>query len=100
MTDENANTADLTIDEKLDQVLRKLAALETQAGSSTRPLLDSLIKEMVTTRETLAAQLAEVARELKAVNNRLDVFSIDASKIRGDLREHDTRLNELESRPN
>jgi hypothetical protein len=28
MTDENANTADLTIDEKLNQVLRKLGDLD------------------------------------------------------------------------
>jgi chromosome segregation ATPase len=100
MTDDNANTADLTINEKLDQVLTRLSALESQGGVSTRPLLDNLIKEMVTTRETLAAQLAEVARELKAVNSRLDIISIDLSKVRGELREHDTRLSELEGRPN
>jgi hypothetical protein len=33
MTDENANTADLTIDEKLNQVLRKLGDLDTRLAT-------------------------------------------------------------------
>jgi len=96
MTDENANTADLTINEKLDQVLARLSALESQGGVSTRPLFDRLLQEVLTVREAAGG----VERELKAINSRLDIISIDLSKVRGDLREHDTRLSELESRPN
>lgn len=96
MTDDNANTADLTVGEKLDQVLQRLGALEAQGGTSTRPLFDRLLQEVMGVRETLAG----VERELRAINNRLDVFVIDASKIRGDLREHGTRLDDLEGRPN
>jgi hypothetical protein len=33
MIDENANTADLTIDEKLDQVLRKLGDLDARLAA-------------------------------------------------------------------
>lgn len=100
MTDENANTADLTVGEKLDQILQRLDKLEASTPTTTRPLVDNLIREMVTTREALSAQLGEVVKELKAINNRLDVFAIDMARVRGDLREHDTRLGELESRPN
>lgn len=65
MTDENADTADLTINEKLDRILQRLAALDAQGANTTRPLLDQIIKEMVETRETLM-------EELRAVHRRLD----------------------------
>jgi hypothetical protein len=57
MTDENANTADLTMDEKLDRILRelrevksKLSAIERSVEartSETQKKLDKIIQEIV-----------------------------------------------------
>lgn len=70
MTDENANTADLTIDEKLDRVLAKLSQVETRLSAleaeakdrarETRPKLDLLIAEMAATREDVKTALARL----------------------------------------
>ena len=68
MIDENANTADLTIDEKLDRILQRLAALEAQGANATRPLLTQLIKEMADTREALTEKMAAVEKELRSIN--------------------------------
>jgi hypothetical protein len=70
MTDENANTADLTMDEKLDQIIQRLAVLEARTGDrarETRPLLDRLIQEMIQTREALTARLDRIERQLKVL---------------------------------
>jgi hypothetical protein len=65
MTDDNTPTADLTINEKLDRILQRLAALESQGANATRPLLDHLIQEMVTTRETLMEELRRIKKQLE-----------------------------------
>lgn len=114
MTDENANTADLTIDEKLDQVLRKLgdldarlAALESQGTGTTRPLLDQIVKEMIETRETLTARMDAmdarfdaVEKQLRSIDRRFEVFSEDHMRMRADIRDIDVRLTDIERRPN
>ena len=66
MTDDNTPTADLTINEKLDRILQRLAALESQGANTTRPLLDHLIQEMVTTRETLMEELRRIKNQLES----------------------------------
>ena len=65
MTDENADTADLTMNEKLDRILRRLAALESQGANTTRPLLDQIIKEMAETREALTERLDRMEERLQ-----------------------------------
>jgi len=70
MIDENANTADLTINEKLDRILQRLAALEAQDANTTRPLLNQLIKETADTREALTERIAAVEKELRSINLR------------------------------
>jgi len=65
MTDDNTPTADLTINEKLDRILQRLAALESQGANTARPLLDHLIQEMVTTRETLMEELRRIKKQLE-----------------------------------
>jgi hypothetical protein len=70
MIDENANTADLTINEKLDRILQRLAALEDQGANTTRPLLNQLIKGMTDTREALTERMAAVEKELRSINLR------------------------------
>jgi chromosome segregation ATPase len=117
MTDENANTADLTPNEKLDQVLRKLgdldarlAALEARADDrarETRPLLDQIIKEMVETRERLTARMDAmdtrfdaVEKQLRSIDRRFEVFSEDHMRMRADIRDFNERMTDLERRPN
>jgi septation ring formation regulator EzrA len=103
MTDENANTADLTINEKLDRILSRLEALEAKAddrANTTRPLLDQLVKEMVQTRETLTERIGAVEKELRSINHRLAIFSEDINRVRGEMRDIDSRVDELERRPN
>ena len=86
MIDENANTADLTIGEKLDRILQRLTALESQGTGMTRPLLDQIIKEMVETRETLNlrldgmdARLAALELESKIIRRELGLPREDVS---------------------
>lgn len=100
-------TKDLTTDEMLRLILGRLDKIEAQSTGTTRPLLDQLIKEMVEMRETLTARLdtltermAAVETELSAINDRLDIFSIDISKLRGSIRGLDTRLADVENRSN
>ncbi|MGH9754947.1 MAG: hypothetical protein ACREA2_19390 [Blastocatellia bacterium] len=99
MTDENANTADLTMDEKLDRILAKLAEVETRLSAleveakdrarETRPKLDLLIAEMAATREDVKTALA-----------RLDTLALDVFNVRADQRRLTERVDESERRPN
>ena len=98
MIDENANTADLTMNEKLDRILQRLAALETRSAETTRPLLDQIFKEMVTTRDVLSGRLDSVEKELRAINHRMAIFSEDVNRVRGEMRDLDRRLSDLERR--
>jgi chromosome segregation ATPase len=107
MTDENANTADLTMNEKLDQILRKLGdldarlgALESQGTNTTRPLLDQIIKEMVTTRETLIGRMDGTDARLDRIERQLRVLTEDVLNVRADQRRLEDRVDDLERRPN
>jgi hypothetical protein len=96
MTDENANTADLTMNEKLDRILQRLGALEAKADDrarETRPLLDQIIKEMVTTRDVLM-------EEMRRVRKQLEVMTLDVMQVRADHRRLEDRMDEVERRPN
>ena len=63
MADENADTADLTMNEKLDRILSELAdlknwrtrvdALLEDRALETRPKLDLIIKELADLREDM-----------------------------------------------
>jgi hypothetical protein len=100
MTDENAKTADLTIDEKLDRILQRLAALENQGSNTTRPLLDRIIKETVETRETLNVRMDEMGARLDRIERQLEVMTLDVMRVRTDQRGLEDRIDELERRPN
>jgi chromosome segregation ATPase len=107
MTDENANTADLTPNEKLDQVLRKLgdldarlAALESQGTNTTRPLLDQIIKETVQTRETLTERMDGMDARLERIEKQLEVMTLDVMRVRADQRRLEDRIDDVERRPN
>jgi len=78
MTDENADTADLTMDEKLDLILKRLdgvenrlGALEAQSAGNTRPLLDQIIKEMTGTRDMLTERMDEIKARLDGVEKEM-----------------------------
>lgn len=111
-------TRDLTMDEKLNLILQRLAALEAQGANTTRPLLDQLIKEMVETREALTERIDSIEREmiqtrdklterivavekeLRSMNHQLEGVAVNWMKMQGAIREHAERLSDLESRPN
>jgi hypothetical protein len=82
MTDENANTADLTMDEKLDRILKRLDALEAQRANTTRPLLDQIITEMVATRNTLVARADGADARLDRIERQLKVLTQDVMAVR------------------
>src|SRR5262245_26065015 len=102
MTDENAITADLTIDEKLDRILAELADLKTWRGQvdaqredrakETRPKLDLLIAEMAATREDVKAGLQRLDR----IEARLETLASDVLDVRGAQRRLGDRVDVIE----
>jgi ABC-type transporter Mla subunit MlaD len=106
MTDENANTADLTIDEKLDRVLRKLGDLDTRLATleavaadrsrETRPKLDLIIAELADVREGQK----DAAKRLDRIESQLRVLTEDVLNVRADQRKLEDRMGDLERRPN
>ena len=106
MTDENANTADLTIDEKLDQVLRKLGDLDarlatleavaTDRAKETRPKLDLIIAELADVREGQK----DTVKRLDRIEAQLRVLTEDVLNVRADQRRLEDRMGDLERRPN
>jgi phage shock protein A len=100
MTDENADTADLTMDEKLDRILQRLAALEAQGTGTTRPLLNQIIQEMVTTRETLTGRMDGTDARLERIEKQLKVLTLDVMQVRTDQQRLEDRMDEIERRPN
>lgn len=98
MTDDNANTADLTDSEKLDAIIRRLDAIEAQRD--TRPLLDQILKEMTETRDAMNARLDAVEKQLRSIDRKFDVFNKEMLAMKADVRDFDERLSELERRPN
>jgi len=104
MTDENADTADLTMNEKLDRILQRLAALESQGANTTRPLLDRIVKEMVETRVMLMGRIDVVEKtltdRLDRIEKRLEVVTLDLMETRADQRRLEGRMDTVERRPN
>lgn len=106
MTDENANTADLTTDEKLDRILAELVDVKTRLSAleavaedrtkETRPKLDLIIKEMSDLRE----EMRDVRKELRSIDRAFATFASDHTRMRADIGDFDERLTELERRPN
>lgn len=109
MTDKNANTADLTTDEKLDRILSELADLKawrakvdaeaSDRTKTTRPLLDQLIQEMVMTRETLAERMAALEQESKIIRREIGLLREDVRNERMARAELQERVEQIERRP-
>jgi hypothetical protein len=78
MADENADTADLTMNEKLDRILRRLAALESQGANTTRPLADQIIEEMVETRDALTERMDRMEGRLQHIESQLEMLTLEA----------------------
>lgn len=101
-------TKELTTDEILRLILNRLTNVETRLGAieaqaedrakTTRPLLDQLIREMTETRDMMMDELRAVNRRLDNIDHRLAGFSEDHMRMRGDIREHASRLAALEER--
>jgi chromosome segregation ATPase len=99
-------TKDLTTDEMLRalmadmrEVKDRLGALESSGEDrtrETRPKLDLIIKELSDLRE----DMAEVRRDVRSIDRKLEVFNDELLNMKVDLRDFDKRLNELERRPN
>lgn len=103
MTDENANTADLTDREVLERILRRLETLEAKSDDrarETRPLLDHLIKEMIETRESLAERMAALEQESKNIRRELGLLREDIRHERLERAELAERVDDMERRPN
>jgi len=98
MADENANTADLAIDEKLDRILQRLAALEAQGANTTRPLLNQIIQEIIQTRDTLPARMDDVEVRLDRIESRLETLVMDVVDVRAAQRRLTERQQSDEQR--
>jgi SMC interacting uncharacterized protein involved in chromosome segregation len=117
------NTKDLTLDEKLDLLLAevrevkvtvgnldtRLGALETKVEDrlhDTRPLwqrvqqqIQDLKTEVQDLKTEANARFESIEKELRHMNRRFEVFSMDTMKMRADIRDFDERLIEVERKP-
>lgn len=66
-------------------------------ASSTRPMFDRLLREMITTRELLLARLAEVETRLGRIENKIDAFNKRLVHTETDLVAIENRVEKLES---
>jgi hypothetical protein len=99
MTDENTNTADLTMNEKLDRILQRLTTLEAHAddrAKETRPKLDLIISELAGVREGQK----DTVKRLDRIEAQLRVLTEDVLNVRADQRRLEDRMDEIERRPN
>jgi predicted nucleic acid-binding Zn-ribbon protein len=74
MIDENANTADLTINEKLDRILAELSDMNEDTG--------------------------DVVMRLDRIESRLEALAIDVADVRATQRHLVERMDAIERRPN
>ena len=76
-------------------------------GSDTRPMLDRLLEEMISTRNTLMAEIHEtretllsriggIEQQLELVNNKLDVLGRHSLSTEADVVALGKRLEKLE----
>jgi|RhiMethySRZTD1v2_1073278.scaffolds.fasta_scaffold1009712_3 predicted nucleic acid-binding Zn-ribbon protein len=74
MIDENANTADLTINEKLDRILAELSDMNEDTG--------------------------DVVMRLDRIESRLEALAIDVADVRATQLRLVERMDAIERRPN
>jgi predicted nucleic acid-binding Zn-ribbon protein len=74
MIDENANTADLTMNEKLDRILAELSDMNEDTG--------------------------DVVMRLDRIESRLEALAIDVADVRATQRRLVERMDAIERRPN
>lgn len=92
-------TKDLTLDEKLDLILTRLAALETQSeerSNTTRPLLDRAIQEMIQTREIVVERFDRLEERMANLERKFDILVDDSITLRAQQKSFEKRLNALE----
>jgi hypothetical protein len=89
MANENADTADLTMNEKLDRILRRLAALESQGANTTRHLFDQIIKEMGETRDALTERMDRMEGRLQHIESQLEELTLGVMEVRANQRRLD-----------
>jgi chromosome segregation ATPase len=95
MTDENATTSDLSDREILQQILRRLSALEAAEADrklETKPQLNFLVKEVSDQREenkqilqrlsNIENDMIYVKKELRTVNTHIRMFFDDMGALR------------------
>jgi BMFP domain-containing protein YqiC len=81
-------TKDLTPDDKLDQILQRLAALEAKTYD-TRPIWEQAVKEITETRQEMNAKF-------RALDHKFDVRIKDLFATRTSVEELDSRVTDLE----
>jgi hypothetical protein len=93
-TTSDTPTADDPIRELLEQILKRLGALEDDRKRETRPILDLILKEMTGVHD----ELAGIKKELRSINTRLLAFADENKRIQGEQIDQSRRLDELERR--
>lgn len=86
------------MNEKLDQILQRLSALESQGTGTTRPLLDQIIKEMIETRETLTDRLDGMDGRLAMLEQESKIIRRELGLLREDVRNERMARAELQER--
>lgn len=113
-------TKDLTTDEKLNRILDAMAGMKAEMASMNDRLgavesrlgaLESLVEDRfrdtrpiwqaINARtERIEENLAEAHKELRSMNRKFEVFSIEMFNMKADIKDFDGRLSEIEQRPN
>ena len=91
----------INLSTRMEAVETKVDAMEKAAQESRQaisPALERLERKTDGIQTVLNEFRLETIRHLRAIDRRLDVFTIDLSKIHADMREFDLRLADVESK--
>jgi hypothetical protein len=105
----DTTTEDLPIENKLDQILNLVRGIDARQISldelvrgidirltSLEELVDARLKDTRPIWEGVLTELKEQRKVLQSLERRFDIFAIESSKIKGDVLDILTRVEDLE----
>jgi predicted nucleic acid-binding Zn-ribbon protein len=67
--------------------------------ATTKPTIETVLERIDKLGESLTAQINLVRDDIRELERRMDVMSIDLNKLRAEVRRLDDRIDKLEKQP-